>query len=94
MSMGKEWQELKGYVSGLYGEKATIKVIDILRFMEDLERRSLPERVAKLLDNLSHTKMIASNVLSPGADIVHFTNKLISKALRTGDTTELEKWQE
>lgn len=94
MGMDKEWEELKEWfraeAAGLLGNTAAIKCESK---MSELERRSLPERVAEILENLDGDKFAEA---STHQKYKRWSWELvvpeIAKALRTGDLSEIQKW--
>lgn len=97
MSMEKEWKELKKHVLEMRGievDKAYLWTTynDLLIKMDELERRRLPERVAELLENLDPIKVDAAYMTTGFETSGEMVGFAAAKALRTGDTSELEKW--
>lgn len=85
-----EWEELKDRLvydlsQGFIDEETRKGKQAVLEWMAEIEKRTLPERVAALVDNLQ-----------PNEGAKWSTDpvcKMISRALRTGDLSELKKWQ-
>lgn len=89
--MNTEWEELLGKIarSGWIGrmEKAIIA-----EWAKEIERRTLPERVAEIIEKAGTLETINSLNLVLGASITRATRLEIAKALRTGDLSAIKKW--
>jgi len=85
--MTPEWEELKSWLisCGLAYGSAVKK-------MEDIERRTLPERVAKLLDGFDFNRFDDAEPPLKQCN-TQYIAIWVTHALRTGDTSPLEKWQ-
>lgn len=83
--MTPEWEELRNWAIHNMERRTLDK-------MKEIERRTLPERVAKLLEGFDHKKWSQRPDMETGYFSEGIADKVIA-ALRTGDTSELEKWQ-
>lgn len=85
--MTPEWEELKRRlkinIADQRDERFKRGVEYAIMQILEIEKRTLPERVAELLENAVMCNHWHGPQLLP----------VIAKALRTGDLTELEKWQ-
>lgn len=74
------WEKLKAYLKRNSNDFDTMNLV--LEQMGKIEHRHLSERVAEILENAQYCDEWHSPTLLPK----------IAKALRMGDTTEIEKW--
>jgi len=95
-TMIPEWEELKAYVKVKQNSYYAARIYDK---MEEIERRTLPKRVAELLDK-TNTEQFGCDcrlVVNHGRWLSHFQLaeifKVISHSILTRDLSELEKWQ-
>lgn len=88
--MTPEWEELKGALCKLPAEFSG----PVLAKMTEIERRTLPERAADLIDhcNFDRYRMDVIGVSAVNIGTAMNLLMIISKALRAGDLTELAKW--
>jgi len=89
--MTPEWEELKDYVK--VERNSYHYAARIYDKMSEIEHRTLPERVAKLIANFDHESWEETVRLSEPLKWSAKFGMVVEKALRTGDLSGLEKWQ-
>jgi hypothetical protein len=88
MGMTPEWKELKRKFQEAADGYGHYALLD----MAEIENRTLPQRVAEILEKSGTLETIVEGNLPLGASITRYTRLTIAQALRSGDTTEIEKW--
>ena len=87
--MTPEWKELKAWIKT---HIRNVELMVVVNKMEEIESRTLPERVAKLIEGFDHGPWSRTRSLSTIYWSSEF-GEIVRNALITGDTSELEKWQ-
>ena len=90
--MTPEMQEVRDYVGRTIWADATIMRKDVLDRIDEIENRTLPQRVAEILEKMDHEGGIIGQPSPQFACKIQAD--LIAQALRSGDTSEIEKWME